>query len=62
MSSLISLIIIFTLSLLITKISAQSLIHTGLSKDAAKFQARSAYTGVGFTTGESEKIINHPVR
>jgi hypothetical protein len=27
-----------------------TLVHTGLSKQAAKFQARSAFTGVGFTT------------
>jgi len=36
--------------------------HTGLSKDAAKFQARSAYLGVGFTTKESEMVVNDPVR
>jgi len=24
--------------------------------------ARSAFTGVGFTTSESEKVVNHPVR
>ncbi|HZJ19097.1 MAG TPA: TrkA C-terminal domain-containing protein, partial [Pricia sp.] len=37
-------------------------IHTGLSTDIARFQARSAYTGAGFTSNESEKIMNHPVR
>ncbi len=62
MGSLISLLIIFVLSVLITKIASQALMHTGLSKDASKFQARSAFTGVGFTTSEAEKIVNHPVR
>jgi K+/H+ antiporter YhaU regulatory subunit KhtT len=62
MASLISLIVIFTLSILITRIASEALIHTGLSKEAAKFQARSAFTGVGFTTNEAESIVNHPVR
>jgi hypothetical protein len=62
MASLISLIVIISLSLLITKIAAESLVHTGLSRQSAKFQARSAFTGVGFTTREAEKIVNHPLR
>lgn len=62
MGPLISLIVIFTLSVLITKIATEALVHTGLSKQAAKFQARSAFTGVGFTTSEAENIVNHPVR
>ena len=35
---------------------------TGLSYDVAYFQARSAFTGTGFTTKESELLVNHPVR
>lgn len=35
---------------------------TGISPDLAKFQARSAFTGVGFTTQEAEKVVSHPVR
>ena len=62
MAPLISLIVIFTLSLLITKIASEALVHTGLSKEAARFQARSAFTGVGYTTREAENIVNHPVR
>ncbi len=62
MASLISLIVILTLSVLITKIATEALVHTGLSKQAAKFQARSAFTGVGFTTKEAESVVNHPVR
>ncbi len=62
MGPLISLIVIITLSVLITKIATEALVHTGLSKQAAKFQARSAFTGVGYTTSEAENIVNHPVR
>ncbi len=62
MGSLISLITIVFLSIIITKIGAHSLIKTGLDKGVAQFQARSAFTGVGFTTKESEKITNQPVR
>ena len=62
MGPLISLIVILTLSVLITKIATEALVHTGLSKQSAKFQARSAFTGVGFTTREAENIVNHPVR
>lgn len=62
MIAIISLLIVVTLSILITRIAAIALIHTGLSKESARFQARSAFTGVGFTTQESENVVNHPVR
>ena len=35
---------------------------TGLSHDAANFQALSAFFGVGYTTSEAELVVNHPVR
>ena len=35
---------------------------TGLSSESARFQVRSALTGVGFTTSETEHVVNHPVR
>jgi hypothetical protein len=60
--SIVSLLIIITLSILITRIATVALTQTGLSKESARFQARSAFTGVGFTTDESEKVVNHPVR
>lgn len=62
MIAAITLFLVVTLSALITKVAAIALAHTGLSSESAKFQARSAYTGVGFSTSESEKIMNHPVR
>lgn len=62
MTGIISLLLIISLSVLATRIGALALIHTGLSKEAAKFQARSAFMGVGFTTNESEMVVNNPVR
>lgn len=50
------------LSLVITKMAATALRLTGLSEEAAKFQARSAFTGTGFTTSEARKVVDHPVR
>lgn len=48
--------------MLVTKIASIALVHTGMSKERAKFQARSAFTGAGFTTTESEVVVKHPVR
>ena len=59
---IITLLVVVTLSLLITRIATMALRLTGISKDLARFQARSAFTGVGFTTVESEHILEHPVR
>jgi hypothetical protein len=39
-----------------------TLIVTGLSRGTARFQARSALSGVGFTTSEAEAMLSHPVR
>jgi len=62
MISIVSLLVVLTLSILVTRIATVALTHTGLSRESAKFQARSAFTGVGFTTNESEKVVNHPLR
>jgi len=57
-----ALLFTLTVSLLVTRIAAVALTLTGLSEQVAKFQARSAFTGTGFTTGEAESIAGHPVR
>lgn len=62
MVPVITLVATLVISLLVTRIGAVALSLTGMSQDAARFQARSAYTGVGFTTNESEQVVNHPVR
>lgn len=62
MIAIATLLLVLVVSLLITRMASLALTHTGLSRQAAAFQARSAFTGVGFTTKESEKVVNHPVR
>lgn len=62
MTAILSLLVIVTVSILVTRIAAVALTLTGLAHPVAQFQARSAFTGVGFTTGEAEKVVNHPVR
>lgn len=62
MIAIISLLITLSLSLLVTRIGAMALMLTGMSRESARFEARSSFTGVGFTTQESENIVTHPVR
>lgn len=57
-----SLLLVVALSLVITRVATVVLVATGLSRQVARFQARSALTGSGFTTSESEAVVNHPVR
>jgi hypothetical protein len=62
MVAITSLLFVITLSLLITRVATVILTATGMSRQAARFQARSAFTGAGFTTSESEQVVNHPLR
>jgi hypothetical protein len=62
MFAIVSVIVVLIISMVMVRIATVALILTGLSHESAKFQARSAFTGVGFTTTESEKVVNHPVR
>lgn len=62
MPAILSLLIVLALSLLVTRIAAMALMLTGMSRESAKFQARSAFTGVGYTTQEAEDVVAHPVR
>ncbi|UCC96937.1 MAG: TrkA C-terminal domain-containing protein [Phycisphaerales bacterium] len=62
MIALVSLLVIITLSVIIVRIGSVALVMTGLSKDLAVFQAQSAFSGVGFTTRESESVVRHPTR
>ncbi len=57
-----TLLIAVALALTITRVATVSLTLTGLSQEAAAFQARSAYLGVGFTTSEAEQVVRHPIR
>ena len=62
MVSILSLFFVLGLSLLVTRIATVALVHTGMARESARFQARSAFTGVGFTTAEAESVLGHPVR
>lgn len=57
-----SVLLVVAVSLLITRIATVILIATGLSREVARFQARSAFTTAGFTTSESEQVMSHPIR
>lgn len=62
MTAVISVLIVLTLSLLIGRIASAALTATGIPREVARFQARSALTGTGFTTTEAESVVGHPVR
>ena len=49
-------------SCLIVRGAAIALELTGLDDRRARFQARSAFTGTGFTTKEAEAVVDHHLR
>ena len=58
----IAVLVVLGLSLVITRLATVALTLTGMSRESARFQARSAFTGTGFTTSEAEQVVRHPVR
>ena len=62
MIAIATLLVIVTITLIVNRVGAIALTATGLSSEVAHLQARSALTGVGFTTAESELVVNHPQR
>ena len=62
MIAVFSLLVTLALSVFVTRIGTVALSLTGMSREVARFQARSAYSGCGFTTREAEQAIAHPVR
>ncbi|GAA0217022.1 hypothetical protein J2752_002744 [Halarchaeum rubridurum] len=54
---ILSLLIIFALSLLIVRTGSIALEMNGLSPDVASFQATSAFSGAGYTTEEAEQAV-----
>ena len=57
MLAIVSLLVVLALSVLVVRIGTVALTMTGLSSELAAFQALSAFSGAGFTTAESEKVI-----
>ncbi|MFP4365172.1 MAG: TrkA C-terminal domain-containing protein [Spirochaetia bacterium] len=62
MAALVSFFAVLTISMIIVRIATVMLTLTGVSPESARFQARSAFTGTGFTTSEAEAVVGHPVR
>ncbi len=62
MTALALLLLVISFSMFITRTAAVMLELTGMSRDSARFQARAAYCGVGYSSRESEGIMEHPVR
>ena len=62
MAAVFTVLLVLAVSVIIVRIASVGLTLTGISKDLAEFQALSAFTRSGFTTDESEQIVNHPVR
>lgn len=62
MAAVVTLLIIVTVSLLVTRVATVALTLTGMPRERARFQARCALTGTGFTTREAEDVMAHPVR
>lgn len=62
MGPIFALIIVLFVAFFLIRTGTAALTLLGLSRDLALFQAISAFTGVGFTTSESEHILNHPDR
>jgi len=55
-------LIVAVISMVFTQLATGALIATGMPTKVAAFQARSAFSGAGFTTTEAENVLNHPVR
>lgn len=62
MAAALTLLILLAGSLFIVRIASVALRLTGLPDHVARFQSISALTGAGFTTTESESIVNFPIR
>ncbi len=62
MAGVVVLLVVVTISIVVTRVATVALAATGVSEELARFQARSAFSGVGFTTPEAERMTSHPVR
>jgi hypothetical protein len=55
-------LVVAVITVAFTKLATGALIATGVPTESAAFQARSAFSGAGFTTSEAENVVNHRVR
>jgi MFS family permease len=56
------LLIIILVSFTVVRIGAFALQLTGMGPEVARFQALSAFSGTGFTTSESERVVRNRAR
>ena len=62
MTATLALLVLLAGSVVIVRLASVILRLTGLPDHVARFQSISALTGAGFTTTESEAIVNFPIR
>lgn len=62
MVAVMSLLVVFALSLLVVRVGSIAFQMTGLSEEVANFQSLSAFSGAGFTTSEAETVVTNPAR
>jgi hypothetical protein len=62
MYAIATFLVVAAITMVFTQMAAGALIATGMPPPVAAFQARSAFSGAGFTTTEAENVVNHPVR
>lgn len=62
MGAALSIFVILSVSIFTVRVAAVALRITGLPDESARFQALSAFTGTGFTTSETEMVVNYPIR
>ena len=62
MGAALSIVILFTVTSTIVRIAGVVLEHSGVPRQISRFQAESALTGAGFTTSESELLLQTPER
>lgn len=62
MGAALSIFVIMSFSVFLIRLASVALRITGLTEESARFQALSAFTGAGFTTRESETVVNYPIR
>ena len=55
-------ILVVAISAFVVKIATVALKMTGLEEKKAHFQALSAFTGTGFTTHDSELVLENDIR
>ncbi|UHQ98072.1 TrkA C-terminal domain-containing protein (plasmid) [Natrinema zhouii] len=60
--AIITLLLVFAVSLLIVRTGTVALMMTGMAQEVASFQAASAFSGAGFTTDETERVLATPQR